>query len=153
MLEPPRYLKDLRLSRLLMFSERKYQRFLAPILREHGVGASDYPILLGLFHAKNAGVEAMSQTEIAVHNIQDNALVTRAVRSLTQKGLLTRAVDPSNRSRHLVSLTEKGYEVARSIDASIREWEDGLWDVFGDEEPVARRLFAKLAESYLASGK
>ena len=143
--------RELRLSRLLMFSERKYQRFLAGVLKENGVGASDYPILLSLFHAGKAGMDALSQTEIADHNIQDKGLVTRAVRGLSGKGLVATVVDPSNRSRHLVSLTDEGEKVAARIDEAIRSWEDDLWGTFGEDEPQARAIFAKLATEYLQS--
>lgn len=143
-------LKELRLSRLLMLSERKYQRFLAPVLRENNVGASDYPVLLGLYHAQNAGIEALSQTEIAELNIQDKGLVTRAVKKLVKEGRVTTTLDPTNKSRHLVSLTEKGYKTAQNIDASIRKWENEIWDTFNEEDrSIARELFHGLYKAYL----
>ena len=143
-------LREFRISRLLMLSERKYQRFLAPILRENGVGASDYPVLLRLYHAQNAGTAALSQTEIAERTIQDKGLVTRAVRKLVKEGCVTTALDPANKSRHLVSLTEAGYQTAQNIDKSIRQWEDEFWDMFGEEDrPVALELFRSLYKAYL----
>lgn len=143
-------LEEFRLSRLLMLSERKYQRFLAPVLRKNNVGGSDYPVLLGLYHAQNAGIGALSQTEIAERNIQDKGLVTRAVRKLVKEGRVTTTLDPANKSRHLVSLTEKGYKTAQNIDASIRQWENEIWDMFDDDDrPVARKLFRGLYKAYL----
>lgn len=139
-----------RLSRLLMLSERQYQRYLSDVLKRNDLGFSDYPILLILFHAKNEGTLSLSQTDIANHNIQDKALVTRAVKKLSQQGLVTLALDPANRSRHLVSLTEQGYAKALAIDEAIYQWEQGIWDAIGEEDlGQAQRLFQKLYREYL----
>ena len=88
---------SMRISRILMLSERKYQRFLSKTLKKNGVGLSEYPILLALYHTKNAGMSALSQTEIADRNIQDKALVTRAVKKLTTSGLVESSIDPNNK--------------------------------------------------------
>ena len=78
------------------------------VLRELGLGFSDYLALHGL-----EGRQGCSQAELASFVGITDAGISRIVTRLAARGLLETAIDPSNRRRTLLALTQNGAEVAQ----------------------------------------
>lgn len=59
------------------------------------------------------------QNQIAEHLGQTEASISRQMRIMHEKGLLTRRVDPNNRRAHLTEPTPKGLKLAEAANAAL----------------------------------
>ena len=89
----------------------------------------------------------LSPSELAERLRSDPAVVSRSLKSLDQKGLLTSHADPSDRRRRIVALSEAGAAVVRGIHDDADSQVLGALAVLGpDEREVVVRgmhLYAK----------
>lgn len=127
-----------------MFIVARYQQHMQKHLKDLGLGLSEYPALIYLLHHDDPETQ-VSQTDLAKRMHRDPALVTRAARRLVEKGLISIEPAADNRSRHILRLTERGYEVARSVDDVVWAWEEQVYEDFSEEERLRlNQLLAKL---------
>lgn len=66
---------------------------------------------------KRLSRQSMSVKELAHAATIDAPAATVAVNDLEDRGLVVREIDPANRRRKIVSLTEGGHAMVREIDA------------------------------------
>ena len=91
------------------------------------------------------GRRPMSVKQIAQAATIDAPAATVAVNDLESRGLVIRETDPSNRRCKVVSLTDAGRDVVRTIDTTDDPAPDFL-SVLGDADLEAlRAILAKLA--------
>lgn len=114
------------LAQRLVMTVNQYQMIITRQLRDHNIGASEYPVLIYLVHREGGeeGARGSSQIDIARRQHRDPALITRSARSLEKKGFVTISPDPKNKARNILRLTEKGREVALMVDRMVGEWEE-----------------------------
>lgn len=85
------------------------------ILQERlGIGLSQYKILASVEHN-----ERLQQRAIAVELGQTEASVSRQVKLLMKKGMLTVRANPANRREHFSELTAKGVRVTQAARQSL----------------------------------
>lgn len=122
------------LGRLLdVITERE-----APILEAHGITMWEYVILRPL-----ADEPGMSQKALARRSRRDATRLSGHLDELAERGLITRAVDESDRRRRALYLTERGHEVVRATRHDIRTMEDELLEGLStDEQTALRRALA-----------
>jgi DNA-binding MarR family transcriptional regulator len=99
--------------------------------------AGQVPFLLHLSHK-----EGINQDDLAIHLHIDKGTVARALKKLEDNGFIYREVNPENRRRYLLFLTEKGREAVPLIHNIDKEWEDSVCSNFSDDE--CDRLFGIL---------
>ncbi len=98
-----------RISRALSQQMAQYAR------RELGLNLAEYRTLLMLTECASA-----STRDIAIGTELDKAQITRAVASMTRRGLVIHAVDSRDRRLRVVKLTAAGHELAaKSIPFAI----------------------------------
>lgn len=132
------------LAQEIVFIFTSYQQYLKKRLKNYGVGLSEYPVLIYLVH-RDTPEARTSQSDIAQHQYRDPALITRATRSLADKGLINIDIDESNRTRHILSLTPDGREIAKMVDSLVWEWEEQAYaDMTDDDRKQITRLLSKL---------
>jgi len=91
------------------------------ILQEQlGIGFSQYKILTSLQDSP-----AIQQRHIAVNLGQTEASISRQVKLLHKKGMLTSRVSPRNRRVHLIALTPKGERIAEAAQNVLRNYQHG----------------------------
>ncbi|MDA3823073.1 MAG: MarR family transcriptional regulator [Bacteroidales bacterium] len=92
-----------------------------------GPGMQAYLLVIG-------DEEVMSQEAITKRLTVDKANVTRAMKSLEQLSLIKREVDPTDKRKILISLTNKGIEVKKEITIISKKWIDILKSPLNDNE-------------------
>lgn len=91
--------------------------------------ASQFPFLIHLSHK-----EGITQDDLAVHLHIDKGTVARALKKLEDNGFIYRKINPENRRRYLLFLTEKGKDMIPQIRSIDKEWENSVCSNFSDEE-------------------
>jgi MarR family transcriptional regulator, lower aerobic nicotinate degradation pathway regulator len=79
-------------------------------LAEHELATSDHGVLVAL-----GDFGALSQQQLADRLDADKSHVVRLIDQLEQRGLITRAPDPTDRRRHRIELTPAGRKLLRAI--------------------------------------
>lgn len=88
------------------------------ILQEQlGIGLSQYKILAAL-----RGNQRLQQRGIAVELGQTEASVSRQVRLLAKKGMVTSHANPGNKREHLTELTAKGERVHQAGQKALANY-------------------------------
>lgn len=75
-------------SRVIARISMDEKNTLTSTMKQYGVGASEYPVLLALLAGERQGIKGVSQLEISCAVARDPALTSRAVRQLESKGLV-----------------------------------------------------------------
>ena len=93
--------------------------------------ASQIPFLIQLSHK-----EGVTQDHLAVHLHIDKGTVARALKKLEDNGFIYREVNPQNRRKYLLFLTEKGRQIIPKIYHINTEWEKSVCFDLSDTEYV-----------------
>lgn len=99
-------------GRVLSRLARKCQIAVGNALQKYDLTAAEEPFLMAILNN-----EGFSQEELTAYVGVDKAATARAVRSLEEKGYLTRVQDPRDKRQNRVHATEK----ARAIGPQVRE--------------------------------
>ena len=86
----------------------------------------------------------MMLADITSRMIDKSSNATRLVEKLRQKGLLKREICENNRRQVDISITEKGLNVLKKIDAESEEWLSTLRTISKTEAVELNRILDKL---------
>jgi DNA-binding MarR family transcriptional regulator len=121
---------------------RSFQMFLKVRLEEAGLRPLEFRILLWVLHEDGA-----KQEDLAEGLGVDKSIITRMVKSLMQKGYLTREVNKMDRRAYCLHRTVKAEAFDGEMRAILDEWES----IILTEVPEAERMrFSELLK--LVSG-
>lgn len=112
-------------------------------LAEHGLGTSDYGVLVAL-----DDFGAISQQQLADRLDADKSHVVRLIDQLERRDLVTRAADPTDRRRHRIELTPSGRKLLRAIAPGAEDVEATHLKALS---PAERRTLATLLQRVLDS--
>lgn len=112
-------------------------------LAEHGLSTADHGVLVAL-----ADLGPLSQQQIADGLDADKSQVVRLIDQLEERGLVTRAADPTDRRRHRITLTGSGRELVERATPAVRRAEEHYLRGLTTAE---RTTLATLLERVLAS--
>jgi DNA-binding MarR family transcriptional regulator len=90
----------------------------------------------------------VSQATLSRHAHTDIMMTSQVVRTLEEKGLLTRTVHPTDTRAKVVSLTAEGREVARRAVAVVEEADDQFFKELGEQASTFLGLMHRLIEGY-----
>jgi DNA-binding MarR family transcriptional regulator len=90
--------------------------------------------------------QLVSQATLSRHARTDIMMTSQVVRTLEEKGLLTRTIHPTDTRAKVVSLTAEGREVARRAVAVIEEADDQFFQELGEQAPTFLSLMHRLIE-------
>ena len=133
-LRHPQHQNDLLLYRLYRIHATAGPLVVRMCERDHGITRREWRVLSCL-----ADVEGVQSSELAVRAMLDRARTSRAITSLTDKGLVRREPRPSDRREVHVFLTEQGRRVYAEVFPRIAAIQRDLLSPFSDEE---RRQFS-----------
>jgi MarR family transcriptional regulator, lower aerobic nicotinate degradation pathway regulator len=89
-----------------------------------------------------------SQAELARNTGVDRSDVVSVLAELEPRGLIERTVDPSNRRRNIVTITNAGRKQLKKLDATLdRIQEDVLVPLTDNERRTLVKLLRKLADA------
>ncbi len=100
---------------------RQFQIYINRALNEYDINSSEYIFLINI--SKKQGV---NQKMLSEDLIIDQALTTRVMKSLEEKGYITRAKNSHDRREYQIFLTEKGEEIQPIILGKLKAWTDIL---------------------------
>lgn len=107
-------------------------------LKPSGVTALQYTALSVLERRPT-----MSSSDLARASFVRAQSTHDLVAALTKRGLIERSVDPANRRRLLISLTEAGYAFLAEYDPVVAALEDRmLRELTGEERELFRRFLS-----------
>jgi DNA-binding MarR family transcriptional regulator len=106
------------------------------VLKPAGVTALQYTALSVLERRPT-----MSASDLARASFVRAQSTADLVAALTRRGLIERSVDPSNRRRLLISLTEEGYAFLAEYDPLVAEVEEQM---LHELDPAEREQFRRL---------
>ena len=101
-------------GRVLTRLARKCQIAVGNALQQYNLTAAEEPFLMAILNN-----EGFSQEELTAYVGVDKAATARAVRSLEDKGLLTRVQDPRDKRQNRVYPTEKAKEVGPLVKKEL----------------------------------
>ncbi|HUC89662.1 MAG TPA: MarR family winged helix-turn-helix transcriptional regulator [Patescibacteria group bacterium] len=114
-----------------------------------GIGMSQYKLLMMLQHSPN-----VQQRKLAECLGQTEASISRQIKLLCEKGLLTTRVNPKSRREHITVLTAKGAKMTIAALDVLKQYNDPLLAVLsGKEQQVLTESLHKLHSSICAPGK
>ncbi len=120
---------------------RTHMIFVNDKIKHMDISAGQIPFLMVLSRE-----EGITQDELAAHFHIDKGVVARALRKMEDKNYLFREIDPENRRRHLIYLTEKGKIAVPQIIDIDKEWEDSVCSkVSKDEYTQIMGILKKMA--------
>ena len=93
--------------------------------------AGQVPFLMHLSHK-----EGITQDNLAVHLHIDKGTVARALKKLEDNGFIYREINPQNRRKYLLFLTEKGRQIVPKIHQIDKEWEKSVCSDLSDAEYI-----------------
>jgi len=93
--------------------------------------AGQVPFLMHLSHK-----EGITQDDLAVHLHIDKGTVARALKKLEDNGFIYREINPQNRRKYLLFLTEKGRQIVPKIHQINKEWEKSVCFDLSDVEYI-----------------
>lgn len=108
---------------------RTHMIFINEKIKHMDLTAGQIPFLMVLSRE-----EGITQDELAAHFHIDKGVVARALRKMEDKNYLLREIDPENRRRHRIYLTEKGKSTVPKITNIDKEWEDSICSKISEEE-------------------
>jgi len=106
------------------------------LLRPAGLTALQYTALSVLERRPS-----MTSSDLARASFVRAQSTSDLVAALTKRGLIQRAVDPTNRRRLLISLTDAGYDVLHEYDPQVADIEEEMLRELDGEEREQFRHF------------
>jgi DNA-binding MarR family transcriptional regulator len=88
--------------------------------------------------------QPMMLLDITARMIDKNSNCTRLVEKLRQKGLVSRIICENNRRQVDISITDKGLQLLKKIDADIPDWARTLQKITKAEAKELNRILDKL---------
>ena len=112
------------------------------MLEEYHISLLEYHILAVVMKA-----EAISQNELAQALDVDKALISRQIRAMEQKGLLSAAEDPACRRKKLLSPSQRAWELIPELDEIHRQ---SLDRIFSDIDEKQLQNFQSVLEGLVS---
>ncbi|MGR6920302.1 MarR family winged helix-turn-helix transcriptional regulator [[Actinomadura] parvosata] len=120
---------------------RAYQSTVVAVIGDLPHGPRGYQTLAAV-----VGGEHPTQLALAAHLGIDRTVLTYLLDDLVEAGLVERRLNPADRRRRRIVVTDKGERTFQELERRVREAEDRLLGALGaDERETFRRLLARVA--------
>lgn len=137
-------LKNIPLGLYISIIHRTHMIHLNHEMKDLNITSGQFPYLIYLSEK-----EGISQEDMASHYHIDKGTVARALKKLEKNGLILRKIDPEDRRKYVLYLTEKGREVVPKVLEIDAEWEKTMYYDFNDSEKEL--LFGKMKQLAMRS--
>ena len=124
---------------------RRYRQIAQQTLREHEAGITvDQWVVLKQISENNG----CSQVEIANSTVKDAPTTTRIIDQLTNKKLVIKQLDPEDRRKYMVFVTEKGKLLIERLWPVVREYRQiAIRNFTPDEQDNLLYLLRRMADN------
>jgi DNA-binding MarR family transcriptional regulator len=118
------------LSYLLQHTATILYRQSDQVMQERlGIGMSQFKILMHLHEKPN-----VQQRMLADLLGQTEASISRQIKILTEKGMLTAEVNPENKREHITTLTPRGVRLTRAAQDMLEEYQRPSFEQLSEKE-------------------
>jgi DNA-binding MarR family transcriptional regulator len=125
----------------ILFTSSWLYNINATRLKEHGITPEQYNVLRIL---RGSHPKPLMLADITTRMIDKNSNATRLVEKLRQKGFLKREICENNRRQVDISVTDKGLNILKKVDADDAEWLATLKNISKAEAQELNRILDKL---------
>ena len=115
-------------GRLVSVLYRRNQVYLDAALKEYNLTASELAFIISLY--KKDGI---SQEELSTRLAIDKAATANALRSLENKGYVSRTRNPQDRRANIIIITEYARRMETGIRKQLRNWTNFLTEDIEEE--------------------
>lgn len=123
---------------------RKSQRHIGEILKKYNISAAEQPFFMALDNDR-----CLTQEELTTIVCVDKAATARAVKSLEQKGYLTRIQDKKDRRQNRVSATAKAKCIMSDVKDELHKFNDLLTSgITPDKIDLTYEALLKMEENF-----
>ena len=112
-------MEDLIVGRAFGILYRRSQAVIIANCRKHNLSYGEYALLMNLAQAVPG---ELSQDDLSTSLCVDKAAVTRSLKSLEAKGLVTRERDDKDRRRNRLFVTKKGEVQVGQLQKMLHDW-------------------------------
>ena len=136
--------KEYCVGRVLTHLARKCQIASANALQPYNLTAAEEPFFMHILQN-----EGYTQEELTAHVGVDKAATARAVRSLEEKGYVTRIQDPQDKRQNRVYPTDKAREVGPLVRKELYKINLALTaDLTQEEDDQVYHLLVRIEENF-----
>ena len=107
-----------------------YTKFFEEKLEGTDLNPSELPYIIRI--GENDG--ELSQKDLSNLFLVSEPVVARTLKNLEKKGFIIRRINQENKTRRLISLSSKGFEIRRKTLNLEEEWSNILFNVLSEEE-------------------
>lgn len=112
---------DKSIARMISILARKSQSHIGAALAKYDLSAAEQPFFMALQHD-----EGVTQEELTAMVSVDKAATARAVKSLEEKGFVTRVQDSRDRRQNRIYPTDKARQLADAVREELHCFNDRL---------------------------
>ncbi len=117
-------------GRYIGYLYRKFQKYINKELKEYGINSAEFGHLVVLYENGNT----ISQDEICKIISIDRAAVTRAVKSLEEKGFVIKSPCKKNTRHNEITLTKKALDLKNIVWEKFGNYNKSLQSVLEEDE-------------------
>jgi DNA-binding MarR family transcriptional regulator len=110
-------------------------------LKKFGITPEQFNVMRIL---RGSNPQPMMLADITARMIDKNSNCTRLVEKLRQKGLVSRVICANNRRQVDISITDKGLQILKKIDADTPDWSRTIEKITKTEAKELNRILDKL---------
>ena len=131
-------------GRVLSRLARRCQIAVGNALQQYNLTAAEEPFLMAILNN-----DGFTQEELTVYVGVDKAATARAVRSLEEKGYLTRVQDPRDKRQNRVYPTEKAREIGPLVREELARINQSLTQSLSlEEDDLVYALLLRIDETF-----
>ena len=139
-------MEDIPIYPAMSLIAKGHNKFFDEKLEGTGVSAAELPYIIRIYAESNK----LTQRDLCDLFFVSEPVVARTVKNLESKGFIIRNKDPKNRTRKLLSLTDRGFEISNRMFDINDEWEKAiLKDMTSEEIESFKKAMRKIALSSL----
>jgi DNA-binding MarR family transcriptional regulator len=115
------------IGRLVSILHRQSQIYINFVLKDFGISSAEYSFLLYLYYK-----DGITQDSLSSYLYIDKAATARAIKSLEQKGYVTKDKDTTDKRCNRIYLTEKAVSLRDTIRNKVFSWSEFLTNGIDD---------------------
>lgn len=135
------YISNVAFMGKLSFIQRSQQKYLTQNLKNTEFIYGDIKLLMPLLKYNEA-----SQEDLANTYGLNKSTVSNSIKRLEKQGLIKKIINPENRRKNKINLTDKGEKTAKEIIQLNKEWEE---QILKDTNPLFFKELNKIANNCL----
>jgi DNA-binding MarR family transcriptional regulator len=125
-----------------------HHKFLEQRLRELNIGRAEAPYIKMIYHES-----PIKMNQLISNVVFHKSHTTRAINQMVKDGLITKEKDAEDKRSYIISITDKGIEVAKSVKQILKDWDQLINSALTEEEQksleiMRKKVFNKLREHF-----